>query len=538
MNRSVLRSHWSIIATVAAITALGAWLRFTDIGTESLWTDELYSLHWASKSVAQIFANASSDVHPPTYYLALHYWIQAFGTSEAALRGLSALFGVLAIPLMYLLGREIAPKPHHETTGIVAALLLAVSHFHVYYASEARNYTLTVLCAVWSMLAFVQWNIQREKEDDAKDWRRPLYFKPLHYVLATIALMHTHLFALFVVVAQNVFVASLIILQREKFQRIWKEWFGLQVALLVLFAPWARILLHQILSVNKQGFWIEQPTWFTLAETAAEYAGGFWLLALFAVLVGWTLVMMRRTGLSSVVWMLVLWLAMPIAIPFAKSMMSKPAVYYIKYTIPVLPAFVLLAALGWAHIPSRFVRTWMLIAVLALSLAAVKEEWAMPNVTTLQERHLEKERWREASQILDSAANRDEVVFVHQWYYEWALDYYCHAPHRVAAVPTQFLKLNEPVVARLVDNTFDQVRRQPKRVWLVLAQRDGKWSLIQQDLERRGYRCCEERVLSSSYRKYFVKDEYFADTPEPQTVISLVKNYWTPHIRLLRFERE
>lgn len=533
---------------LAAITTLGVILRFADIGTESLWTDELYSLHWASKSVQQILANATSDVHPPTYYLALHGWILLFGSSEAALRGLSALFGVMAIPLMYVLGREIAPEPHKTSTGLVAAFFLATSHFHVYYASEARNYTLTMLCAVWSMLAFMRWEQQGSSE---KKW-----YKPLHYVFATIVLMHTHLFALFVVVAQNVFVASFIVVQREKFLRVWKEWFALQVALLVLFAPWARILLHQILSVNKQGFWIETPTAFTLAETAAEYAGGFWLLVLFTILVLWAFVMMRRAGLVGAVWLLLLWLAVPIAIPFAKSVLSKPAVYYIKYTIPALPAFLLLAALGWSQISSRILKTLLFCAVGTFSLLAVQEEWSPQalfaskelanNAAGVQEQHLEKERWRKTGQILDSAVQQGEVVFVHQWYYEWALNYYCRRPHLVVAVPTQYLRFDGRIIARLVENAFERVRQQghqemqaaPKRIWLLLAQRDGQWLLIQQELERRGYRCREERVISSTYRKYFVKDKYFSHTPEPQTVISLLKTYWIPHIRLLCFERE
>jgi uncharacterized membrane protein len=39
---------------------------------------------------------------PAHYYFVLRYWIKVFGTSEFGVRLLSALFGVLAIPLISL----------------------------------------------------------------------------------------------------------------------------------------------------------------------------------------------------------------------------------------------------------------------------------------------------------------------------------------------------------------------------------------------------------------------------------------------------
>jgi len=55
-------------------------------------------------------AAAAADVHPPFYYVLLHYWITVFGTSESAVRLLSALFGVLAIPMIYLVSRQLFDK--------------------------------------------------------------------------------------------------------------------------------------------------------------------------------------------------------------------------------------------------------------------------------------------------------------------------------------------------------------------------------------------------------------------------------------------
>lgn len=56
-------------------------------------------------SLSQIVQATGADVYPPLYYFILHYWVALFGTSEVAVRLLSVLFGVLAIPIIYLLGR-------------------------------------------------------------------------------------------------------------------------------------------------------------------------------------------------------------------------------------------------------------------------------------------------------------------------------------------------------------------------------------------------------------------------------------------------
>jgi hypothetical protein len=56
---------------------------------------------------------------------------------------LSAFFGVLAIPMIYVVGR----KFFNEEAGLVGALILALSSFNVYNSQEARMHNLTVLLA-------------------------------------------------------------------------------------------------------------------------------------------------------------------------------------------------------------------------------------------------------------------------------------------------------------------------------------------------------------------------------------------------------
>ena len=124
-----------------AIVLIGLFLRLYHVGTQSIWLDEAYSIVLSKMSLSQIMQATGADVHPPLYYFILHYWVALFGASAVAVRLLSVLFGVLTIPMVYLVGRQLFNKE----AGLVGALILALSWFNIFYSQEARMYTLMVL---------------------------------------------------------------------------------------------------------------------------------------------------------------------------------------------------------------------------------------------------------------------------------------------------------------------------------------------------------------------------------------------------------
>jgi mannosyltransferase len=134
------------------IVLIGAFLRFYHLGTQSLWYDEAFSV-WISKlSVPQLVQATAVDVHPPFYYLLLHYCMMFFGTSESTVRLLSALFGILAIPMIYMVGRQL----FNREAGLMAALILTFSSFNIAYSQETRMYSLMALLALLSMYYFIR----------------------------------------------------------------------------------------------------------------------------------------------------------------------------------------------------------------------------------------------------------------------------------------------------------------------------------------------------------------------------------------------
>ena len=136
-----INRHWRRLL-IAAILSLAALLYFYQLGTESLWIDEIYSVY-----DAQNF-NLDPKISRPLYFLLLQGWMQ-FGTSDAWLRGLGVVFGLGSIGLLYWLGRRLAG----ETTGLIAALMLTLSPLFINHAQEVRMYTLSTFLGLGGTLA-------------------------------------------------------------------------------------------------------------------------------------------------------------------------------------------------------------------------------------------------------------------------------------------------------------------------------------------------------------------------------------------------
>ena len=89
------------------VAALAAALRWFRIDAQSLWYDEGISAHQLTRSFSEILRAAALDTHPPLYYWTLKAWGDTIGASELELRSLSAVWGVAAVVLTFLIGRRL-----------------------------------------------------------------------------------------------------------------------------------------------------------------------------------------------------------------------------------------------------------------------------------------------------------------------------------------------------------------------------------------------------------------------------------------------
>ncbi len=142
-----LRRRWTWLLVLAALL-LGAALRFYRLDAQSLWNDEGNTARLVERSVRLIVEGAAGDIHPPGYYLILAAWRSVAGESEFALRGFSALCGVLTIAAAAALGQRAGGR----VTAVGAAFLVAVHPLAVYYSQEARMYALLGLVSALTLL--------------------------------------------------------------------------------------------------------------------------------------------------------------------------------------------------------------------------------------------------------------------------------------------------------------------------------------------------------------------------------------------------
>src|SRR3954453_11590901 len=171
-----------------ALVAAAAALRFTRIGPQSFWLDESYTVDLVQRPFGDMLSGVASDEStPPLYYVLAWLWEKVFGHGEAGLRSLSALFGTLAVPAAWRAAREWFGSPR---AGLVAAALVAVNPFFVWYSQEARSYSLLVFATALSI-----WALARALKDPT---RRNLALWAGAAVLALLS----HYFAGFVVVAE------------------------------------------------------------------------------------------------------------------------------------------------------------------------------------------------------------------------------------------------------------------------------------------------------------------------------------------------
>jgi hypothetical protein len=142
----------SDLVVLGGIVAVAALLRFSALGHQSLWFDEwLTSLHMTGDPIAMLKSVKTHEVIPPLYFSLLWVWTKFFGVGETGLRSLSAMFGTLTVPVVYLCARVL----HASRRGaLVAAALVAVHPLLVWYSQEARAYALLVFLGA---LAFLFW---------------------------------------------------------------------------------------------------------------------------------------------------------------------------------------------------------------------------------------------------------------------------------------------------------------------------------------------------------------------------------------------
>lgn len=138
---------------VSALVLIATVIRLLTIDNQSLWADEALTAYEAHAPFgAMLYSVRHVETTPPLYFVLVWAWAHIAGISDVALRDPSMLAGVALVPIAFLSARELASR----RAGVIAAALVTVNPFLIWYSQEARAYMLlTVLCGA-SFLWFVR----------------------------------------------------------------------------------------------------------------------------------------------------------------------------------------------------------------------------------------------------------------------------------------------------------------------------------------------------------------------------------------------
>jgi mannosyltransferase len=138
---------------VAGLVAVAAVIRILTIDNQSFWTDEALTAFEAQLPFGDMIHTVQHvETTPPLYFVLVWCWAKVFGTSEVALRSISTLAGIALVPIAYMSAKELASR----WAGVIAAALVAVNPFLIWFSQEARAYMLLATLTGAGFLWFVR----------------------------------------------------------------------------------------------------------------------------------------------------------------------------------------------------------------------------------------------------------------------------------------------------------------------------------------------------------------------------------------------
>lgn len=493
--------HWGL---VLLISLMGLGLRLHNLSIESVYWDEFSSLihlkppagyqqdpnykywdyHVVRSEAASLpaFWKANRELDPATMplYYTFEYLVWNYGGQDVVrLRLLSVLFGVLAFPFVYLLGRALWGR----SAGLVALFLFAASPVHVQFAQEIRMYSLFMLLAAISAYTFV-----RLVEQGGRWW--------WPHLAVNLLLLWTHPFAVWLPFVEGLFLC----LFHWRRWRMVVAWGVANVLLLIPSAvyistiefyeedststwmgkPSPRLLIADLFADDFTGLTSQlwgRPDTFrrffseetALALDAAQVRYATWSAGLLVVLallcIAWQAkryMESRAEGNGKAGWtwalFLVMWAVLPPVILYVLSQVWRPMMMP-RYTLHSSLALYLLAGGAVQAIHPRFLR--------AVPVAWLVLAYAYQQGLVFDGPH--RTNWKAASAYLHQNAGQDDLVLVRNWLWRRVFTYSFGPAPQVIAYASDDATLAEQARVWL-DSAYPKNASdtKPRGVWVVI----------------------------------------------------------------------
>jgi len=304
-------------------------------------TDESHSYRHVGifderNSVIEIIESVAttSEQHVPLYYMMLGGWVNVTGNSLFAMRMLSLLGGLLVIAVGYRLASEIVSR----RIGLWFAVVFTTTAFFVHYNHEIRMYTfilLFTLCVYW-----FYWRVVSLKTVSWINW--------FGLYASTVALIYTHVFGIVALVAVGIYHVLTFSRRRTR----WWSVVGVMILAGLTFVPWLPILIEGI--TTRKSISDNDLSFLELGQVILEiYTHDFYAFAILYVM-GLVALLIPVQNQRAHRFGAILGI-MPLVLLMALDEVTTLVVEdRMRYTLILLPSFVLLSSVGLDVIFRKF----------------------------------------------------------------------------------------------------------------------------------------------------------------------------------------
>ena len=427
----------NVLLLLALMIVLGSFLRVYKLDGESFWVDEAATVYTTKQDAVDIVKDIYTTLEhapqyfkgggiPPFYLVVANYWTRLAGLGEAKLRLLSAIFGVISVYAIFLVGKDILD----EKVGLVSAFLLSINYLQINYSQEARPYSLGILLTLLSV--HFLFNALNKKK----------IFYWIAYVISSTLLIYTHYFGFLVLLFESLFLLFYL-------KEYWNSMKGILISglsIFVLYIPWLPVLARLVSGSNYLSLYFGKDILWDFAKIIVQFNS--WITpdfhtrdALRPLYI--SLKNLRISDLFAVSWLawltiicvisitillgfyffisltfknkktnkynfqdkkyifLLMWLFTPILIPILVTVIfpSSPVFGFVQYTIFASPAYYLIVSKSILQSRKYAIILGILLILSILPLYSYYSNF-------------DKQQWREAAEYFQANRHSNELIVV------------------------------------------------------------------------------------------------------------------------------
>ncbi len=427
------------------IIIFGTFMRLFKLAQSPVWLDEAHAIWIAGKNFPDMIQYINIyEVHPHFYYTFLHFWMKLTGSGIFLLRLPSALMGVTAIYIVFLLARELSGTK----VALTAALLVSFSNFEILYAQEVRMYSVLLLSTVLICYNFVM------------ALKTGKWYYHAFFILSSLMGIYNDYRTILLVAICNLFFLFFF----KSFKAHLKKILVVDFLIGLLSVPLIPVFLHQSSPAGggtTMRLFLPEVSFALVMKTIFSLFGGFILpvsnltiiifsLILLAIIIAGTFYHYRETGKFALFLPMIFVLSFVIVILYS---IFRARIYSINNMMFLSPVFMILLSQSLFEVKKKFAPLFFIIIIAFFGINATCNNLWFNNP------RYNKQDFRSVVNYIKPQIKPEDKIALIPEYQNFAFHYYFKGNNTILYLTPR----------TLMDPEVQQVLREPGRVWWIFA---------------------------------------------------------------------